>query len=363
MPLHLVGIGLADEQDITLKGLDAIRKCSEVYLEAYTSVLTVPKERLEAAWGVTITIADRDFVESKIEPVLERAATADIALLIVGDPFGATTHCDLLARARQLRVPTNVVHNASIMNAIGCCGLQLYRFGETISIPFFTSTWRPSSYFDKLRDNLALGLHTLALVDIKVKEPTLSSLARGRRDYLPPRFMTIRQAVQQLLELDAEYAAKNSTAPLLGPDARAIGVARVGCADQIAVAGTLSQLLAVQFGPPLHSLVIVGRTHDVEDDLVDAFCVKATEAASHSDAELAAIDAAADAAGAAHEGIELLPDADDVDETLASEEPSMFAQGGSNAEPGLVVEEGEGAPLDDLLDVLGIDEPPDPSPS
>ena len=55
-------------QDITLKGLEAVRKCSEVYLEAYTSVLTVPKERLEAAWGVTITIADRDFVESHIEP-------------------------------------------------------------------------------------------------------------------------------------------------------------------------------------------------------------------------------------------------------------------------------------------------------
>ena len=36
-----------------------------------------------------------------------------------------------------------VIHNASIMNAIGACGLQLYRFGEAISIVFFTgeSLW------------------------------------------------------------------------------------------------------------------------------------------------------------------------------------------------------------------------------
>eukprot|EP00965_Chrysotila_dentata_P137734 4556752-Pleurochrysis_carterae.AAC.2 len=88
--------------DITLKGLAALRKCKEIYLEAYTSILTVPVDRLEKAYGVTITVADREFVESGIEPVLERAQSVDIALLVVGDPFGATTHCDLLARAKQV---------------------------------------------------------------------------------------------------------------------------------------------------------------------------------------------------------------------------------------------------------------------
>ena len=47
MVLHLVGVGLGDEQDITLKGLNALKRCSKIYLEAYTSVLTVPKEQLE----------------------------------------------------------------------------------------------------------------------------------------------------------------------------------------------------------------------------------------------------------------------------------------------------------------------------
>lgn len=45
-------------------------------------------------------------------------------------PYRATTHTDLELRARALSIPTKVIHNASIMNAIGACGLQLYRFGE-----------------------------------------------------------------------------------------------------------------------------------------------------------------------------------------------------------------------------------------
>ena len=32
MVLYLIGLGLADEHDITLKGLEAVRSCSKVYL-------------------------------------------------------------------------------------------------------------------------------------------------------------------------------------------------------------------------------------------------------------------------------------------------------------------------------------------
>lgn len=42
--LYLIGLGLADEKDITYKGLEAIQKSKKVYLESYTSILTVPKE-------------------------------------------------------------------------------------------------------------------------------------------------------------------------------------------------------------------------------------------------------------------------------------------------------------------------------
>src|SRR4051812_8779222 len=64
----------------------------------------------------------------------------------------ATTHTDLIIRARELGIQVKTIHNASIMNAIGACGLQLYNFGQTISIVFFTDPWRPDSFYDKVKE-------------------------------------------------------------------------------------------------------------------------------------------------------------------------------------------------------------------
>lgn len=38
--------------------------------------------------------------------------------------------------------------------------------------------------------------------DIKVKEPNFEAMMRGRREYEPPRFMTVAQAIDQLLEVE-----------------------------------------------------------------------------------------------------------------------------------------------------------------
>lgn len=168
MVLWLIGLGLYDERDITLRGLEAIKGCERVYLEAYTSILMVDKERLEALYGKPVEVADREMVESRADVILDRADEVDVAFLVVGDPFGATTHTDLQLRARERGIPVRVVHNASVLNAIGAAGLQLYRFGETVSIVFFTDTWRPDSFYDKIAANRKMGLHTLCLLDIKV---------------------------------------------------------------------------------------------------------------------------------------------------------------------------------------------------
>ena len=58
------------------------------------------------------------------------------------------------------------------MNAVAACGLSLYKFGETISIPLFTEKWRPYSFYDKIVANCKHGLHSLLLLDIKTKEPS-----------------------------------------------------------------------------------------------------------------------------------------------------------------------------------------------
>lgn len=47
--LQLIGLGLADETDITVKGLEMIKKAERVYLEAYTSILLVDTAKLVSA--------------------------------------------------------------------------------------------------------------------------------------------------------------------------------------------------------------------------------------------------------------------------------------------------------------------------
>ena len=44
--LYMIGLGLADETDVTVKGLELIKKAERVYLEAYTSVLLVDTAKL-----------------------------------------------------------------------------------------------------------------------------------------------------------------------------------------------------------------------------------------------------------------------------------------------------------------------------
>ena len=44
--LYMIGLGLADETDVTVKGLELIKKAERVYLEAYTSILLVDTAKL-----------------------------------------------------------------------------------------------------------------------------------------------------------------------------------------------------------------------------------------------------------------------------------------------------------------------------
>jgi diphthine synthase len=270
MVLYLIGLGLGDEKDITVKGLEAAKKCSKLYLEHYTSVLGVDYKKLEAFYEREVILADRELIESEVEAViLEPARNEDIGLLVVGDPFGATTHADLVLRAKQMGIEVKVIHNASIMNAIASCGLQLYNFGQTISMVFFDDNWRPESWYPKILSNTQAGLHTLCLLDIKMKEQSLENLMRGRKVYEPPRFMTIRQCIEQLLEVE-DKRKENA----YSRDSLCIGVARLGRDDQLLVAGSMQELMDVDFGPPLHSFVIAGTVHPLEQEFVDSLRLK-----------------------------------------------------------------------------------------
>ncbi|KAF4532371.1 hypothetical protein B566_EDAN003675 [Ephemera danica] len=269
---YLVGLGLGDAKDITVKGLEIVKKAERVYLEIYTSMLTVGKEALEEFYGRPIEVADREMVEQGAGHILEGSHREDVVLLIVGDPFGATTHTDLVLRAKQAGIPYQVVHNASIMNAIGCCGLQLYSFGETVSIPYWTESWQPDSFYEKILANKSRGLHTLCLLDIQVKEPTPESLMKKKREYLPPRFMSVAEASQQLLKIaEKQQIVSTESDTQVSAATVVVGVSRVGSATQQVTVSSLQKMATQDMGPPLHSLVIPGHLHPLELEYLEQF--------------------------------------------------------------------------------------------
>lgn len=217
-------------------------------------------------------MADRETVEQNSDLILEHAKEKDVAFLVVGDPFGATTHTDLVLRAHQMGIQYQVIHNASIMNAVGCCGLQLYNFGETVSIVLWTDNWKPDSFYDKIASNRKQGLHTLCLLDIKVKEQSLENLMRGRKVYEPPRYMSVNEAVSQLLDVVRNRDLQGEP-PAYTDDTIAVGVARVGSANQQIVCSSMKELLSHDLGPPLHSLIIPGHLHFIEKDMLRIFAL------------------------------------------------------------------------------------------
>lgn len=100
------------------------------------------------------------------------------------------------------------------MNAVGCCGMQLYRYGQTVSLTFQDpgATTLPRSTYDKIAANVANGrLHTLCLLDIKMRERTVENLLRDRPIYEPPRFMTVAQGATLLMTMEAKVSPRQTT--------------------------------------------------------------------------------------------------------------------------------------------------------
>ena len=273
MVLYLIGLGLCNEKDITVRGLEYIKQSDYIYMEYYTSILGIDSTKLEEYYGKKIILADREMIEIGFDKeILEKAKSSKVSLLVVGDPFSATTHIDLYLRCIHEGVKVEVVNNASILNSIGITGLSLYRFGETVSIPFFTEKWRPYSFYDKICRNYNNDLHTLILLDIKVKEISEENLAKGKKIYEPPRFMTVNQALEELLEAskNAENVAGNKG--LINEENLCYGVARLGSESQIVKAGKIKDIIKFDFGKPLHSVVLCAKTlSSIEKEVVEFY--------------------------------------------------------------------------------------------
>ncbi|KAL6296965.1 hypothetical protein ACE6H2_005107 [Prunus campanulata] len=82
--LYIVGLGLADEKDITIRGLEIVKQCDQFFRRNFNAQ--------ENLYGKPVTVTDRKTVEEKADQIL------------TADTFGPTTHTDLVVQATKLGI-------------------------------------------------------------------------------------------------------------------------------------------------------------------------------------------------------------------------------------------------------------------
>ena len=233
--LYLIGLGLNNEKDISIKGLEAIKKCKEIYLENYTSKLQVSKKALEKFYKKKIIEADRNLIENNFDEIIKKAKNTNITLLIIGDVFSATTHISIYNRCKELNSKVEVINNSSILNAVGIVGLELYKFGKITSIPFNLDVKAPIGV---INSNLRNDSHTLILLDLDIEKN---------------KFLTIKEA--------CEYLIKNNIKE------KVIACARISSKNFMIKYGSLEKIRDINFGKPPYCLIIPSKNlHFVEEE-------------------------------------------------------------------------------------------------
>lgn len=250
--LTFVGLGLNDERGISLRGLEA-RQGDLVFAEFYTSLLpNLSLRGLEKLIGKQVVVLDRrDVEENSQQVILDQAMSKRTILLVPGDPMIATTHIDLRLRAEKLGIPTKIVGAASIQTAAAALtGLQSYKFGRTITIPF-SSGAIPESPYQFLKNNLQAGLHTLILLDL-----------HAERD----QYMTIPEGLEYLIDVERKRREN-----VLQENTLVVGIARAGADDMLIRAATADQLREIDFGLPPHCLIVPTNLHFIEMEALKVF--------------------------------------------------------------------------------------------
>ena len=163
--LYLIGLGVWNEKDISLRGIEICRKADSVYCELYTSHWGGDLSKLSKIIGRKIRKLERRDVEEDSGKLLEEARNKRMVLLVPGDPLIATTHVHLILEAKKKGIPSEIVHSSSIYTSIARTGLQIYKFGRTGTIITQKKGYESEGFYDIIRDNLKHGLHTLLLLD------------------------------------------------------------------------------------------------------------------------------------------------------------------------------------------------------
>jgi diphthine synthase len=236
--LYLIGLGL-DRKDISLRALEAIKKCRAVYLDVYTNIFHYKISDIERIIGKKIIKAERALIEESDE-IIESAKKQDAALLVSGDPLAATTHIDLMLRAKKKRIPVKIIHAPSIFTAVSETGLQLYKFGKTASIPKWSESFKPESFLDIIENNLKIKAHTLVLIDIG---------------------MSVNEALNQLSDAGRKRNVRLK---------EIIVCERIGTDEGRISRGSVEKLMKKKFRLPV-CIIIPGELHFIEDESLRLF--------------------------------------------------------------------------------------------
>ena len=247
--LWLIGIGPGDLDHITERAKRVAKGCSKRYLEGYTAILPpIEEKRLEAVVGPWERLM-RDGVESP-ENMLDEARVGSVALLVVGDPMQATTHIDLEERCAEEGIGFHVIPGLTATAlAVSLSGLQSYRFGRQVTIPFSDGEYLPTSPFEMICKNKEAGMHTLALLDL---DPTGMGLEQ-------PRPMTPREAVDHLVRMNERSEEYNQPVE----DWRGLLLSDLGTEEERVVSGKMRNLSQIE-GGHIHALIIAAEFSGME---------------------------------------------------------------------------------------------------
>ena len=248
--LIIAGLGLYDLRDLSIGALRALKRASKVFVEMYTSIVPgLNFEKLEELVGKRVEELRRSDLEGEgLDRLVSLAEKEDVALLVPGDPFLATTHIIVKLEAMRRGVRVEVFHAPSILNAVlSSTGLQVYKFGRPVTIVKPTHAYRPTTPYRVLAENLSRGLHTLFFLDLKLEEGYA---------------MTALEGIRILREFEEELKNK-----VVGPQTPFIVVARAASPDELVKVLRLGE--RAELGPPPHTLIVPGILNPVEIEALE----------------------------------------------------------------------------------------------
>ena len=259
--LWFIGLGISGFKSIPNEALDVLSKADIVYLEQFTSPISKSDlTKIKKSTKGEFKPAKRWLVEDGKE-ILENSKKKKVVLLSYGDPYIATTHIELRARAIEEKIKTHSIHAASSLTSmIGECGLHFYKVGRIATV---MSEMELTTPYYVIYKNIIEGNHTVLLLEYNQD-----------KDF----FLDPNDALKGLLETE-----KGQIRNVISTSTYVIVASRIGFKDQTIISGKISSLKKIDFGKPPHTIIIPGRMHFTESDALKVFGECIDEPADNSD--------------------------------------------------------------------------------